>query len=176
MSRVNLNVMKHYMKVPGDVAEMGVNHGSSSFKMVRLAKEYNKRIWLFDSFRGMPHSNDPEDLVQYPKGRFSNNSADKVITLCGDYERFFVVMGWLPGVLNSFTLPFCFVYLDLDHYESTIKTLGVVWDFIVSGGAILCDDYFPSRTILATKAIDEFIERIGMRATRYSNQMLLEKQ
>jgi len=176
MGKVHEATMLKYVKIPGEIAECGVNHGTSSKIMVRVAKEYKRRIWFFDSFRGMPHSNVHSDLIQYPQGRFDSASADAVLKIVGGYSKANIVVGWLPQVLDGFTLRFSFVYLDLDHYEGTIQTLRMLWPMIVLGGAILCDDYYPKKRDLATQAVREFVDTTGnVKWQGIGNQMILEK-
>lgn len=175
MGRVNIDVMKRFMHLQGMVAELGVNRGSSSRLMIPVAEEYNKIIWLCDSFRGMPSSHNVDDLKQYPKGKFGNANPNDIMKL-SDYVRLRILVGWLPESIMAIKGKYCFVYLDLDHYEGTSHTLRVLWHKITMGGAILCDDYFPGKQILATKAIDEFIaECDDLKITQDGNQMLLEK-
>jgi hypothetical protein len=174
VGQVNIEIMRDFMHLRGDVAEMGVNHGSSSKIMIPVAEEHDKTIWLYDSFKGMPYSTEPTDLEQYPKGRFNGASADKIIK-AHDYKHLRVVAGWLPESMMNVAVRYCFVYLDLDHYEGTLATLRRLWHRIIIGGGILCDDYFPERSDrLATRAIDEFIsDTDDLETVVYKGQILL---
>lgn len=179
MGQVNQMVMQQFMHLRGDIAEMGVNRGSSSKGMITMAQVHKKVIWLYDSFKGMPSSHEPTDLEQYPQGRFGNASADAILDI-SDYKRLRVVAGWLPESMMNITVRYCFVYLDLDHYEGTIHTLKCLWHRIILGGGVLCDDWFPQRPkILATRAIKEFVasvEDLEMVEYPARNQVLLVKR
>ncbi len=177
MGKIHEETMRKYMQLPGEIAECGVNHGSSSKIMVRVAAEFQRRIWFFDSFRGMPHSSVKSDLLRYPQGRFDNASADAVLKIVGGYSKANIVVGWLPQALSGLELRFSFVFLDLDHYEGTIQTLRMLWPMILLGGAILCDDFFEDKRDLATQAVREFIDVTGnIKHVRVDeDQILLEK-
>lgn len=170
---VNLEIMKHCLYLGGDVLELGVHNGNSAELMAPLCKEHDKHLILVDSFEGMPKSPVDTDNFHYREGRFSNASVSKVRKKVGPDPE--IIQDWLPGVLVEERLagPFCFVYLDLDHFYSTSVCLGLLWP-IVTGG-ILCDDC-NGCGILADAAVKQFIQAHECDWEETGNQQILLKK
>ena len=163
-----IEIMKRFLHLPGNVAELGVHNGNTSIKMAGPVAEAGKILILIDSFEGMPDSYDKADREYYPEGKFKGNTEAKVRSRVGPDPV--IIKGWLPQVLTVVPGKLCFAYLDIDHYFSTGPTLELLW-MIVTGG-ILCDDCVnPKR--LAHKAVVEFSHG---KKTQIGKQILIEKE
>lgn len=162
--------MKGYLinlkKIPGDFGEFGVFKGTIFKELVPIAKYQNKVVYGFDSFSGMgePTEFDMVDGIQeYPKGKLDTKGCGKLVQELENmgYERhkdYFLWEGFIPESLQKVSnIQFSFGYVDLDHYKPTILALEWLWDRLSINGIVLCDDYFPNRGCLASKAIDEFL-------------------
>ncbi len=164
----NLNTLKD---VDGEFGEFGIYRGGTFRQLLPIAKNFNKKLHGFDSFRGLAepskYDQSPEGKTNYPKGKFNVKGPNKLIKELEaiNYEHkkdYFLWVGFIPG---TFLLPpkdliFSFCYIDLDHYEPTKETLQWVFERLSLNGIVLCDDYFPSRTKgSASKAIKDFLEK-----------------
>ncbi len=158
-------------RVPGDVAEIGLLGGDTFKQLLALARPAGKVCHGFDSFEGMaeptPEDSDAKGWCNYPKGKFAGHDCDLVAANVSDSGRyvmghaFRLYKGWVPDVLRQADpgLRFCFVYLDLDHYQPTLDALRWIWPRMAPGGCLLCDDYLEEIDRLATKAIKQWVSK-----------------
>ena len=82
-------------RVDGDVVEFGCYKGATSLFLSRLLRECDsdKKLWLYDSFQGLPEKSSADDSRL--GDNFRPGETDKS---AGPVE--------MPGVFRSFLLPF----------------------------------------------------------------------
>ena len=143
--------------IQGDIAECGVYLGGTARLISTIFS--NKKVFLFDSFCGFIK----DDTMQnaFRKGSFSDTSLEKVKEYLSDRNNCVFIPGWLPESAtpvkhNTFSL----VHLDMDYYESTIKSLEVFWPLIPVGGVIIFDDWDHPCCPGVTVSIKEFFANI----------------
>jgi len=146
--------------ISGDFVECGVWRGGAAFLMadlLRQAKARDRKVWLFDSFEGLPP---PEEIdgpvaVEYAKNTdkpfyFDNCSAllEEVRRSAAElglssYTEF--VKGWFDQTLpaNRDRIgPIAILRIDADWYSSVRCCLESLYDKVVDGGFIVLDDYY----------------------------------
>ena len=87
-------LLRQTLSVPGDVFECGVYKGGTAALLRALLEEAksSKKLYLFDTFEGMPETNPEEDL--HRNGDFSDTSFEAVQSFVGgEGERAFSKMG-----------------------------------------------------------------------------------
>ena len=150
--------------VPGAVAEIGVNEGALFHRLIRHAQGQNKEICAFDSFRGMgkPDINH-DDFVNYPKGKFDIGGVVEFIGILKKrydiYENEYLAFdGFIPECFNKCDIDlFSFIYIDLDHYQPTKKTIEWALFKLNVNGILGFDDYFDANTNGISPLIEKFI-------------------
>lgn len=168
-------------KVKGAFVECGVWKGGCAAIMgfvVERAKS-NRKVWLFDSFQGMPEPSkkDGVDKDGVPAKEYtSNRDSGRLVptNLCScsldDVEKIFfsilkidrknvvVRKGWFQETLPEAKKeigPIAILRLDSDWYESTKCCLENLYDNVIPGGYIIIDDYGFWEG--CKKAVDEFL-------------------
>jgi O-methyltransferase len=162
--------------VPGDFVECGVWRGGSSM-MVALtldALSERRRMWLYDTFDGMPT---PSPADRLWTGHSATSELDKATKAEGvgnvwayatldDVKENMGRTGYPPDLITYIagrvedTIPaqapdqIALLRLDTDWYESTRHELEHLWDRLVPGGVMILDDYGHWQG--ARKAVDEF--------------------
>ena len=146
-------------KVPGDTAECGVYHASSSYLICSFVARsvLPKSHHLFDSFEGLsvPVPQDgghwqPNDL------RVDFGQAARRLS---KFEGVHFYKGWIPNRFNEVAnRRFSFLHIDVDLYEPTRDSVAFFYPRMNSGGVIICDDYGSSVCPGATKAMDEYLQ------------------
>lgn len=159
-------------KLEGSIIEFGTYKGGTARFMASLT---DKIVFTLDTFEGLPYPSKRDKAHIYPKGG-----------LKADYhevQRFC----FMPNIvikkgLFSETMPqvmvslFCFAHIDADLYESTKEAIEWVWDKLVKGGMVLCDDYFDTSGG-AKKAIDEFLAGKKVKLIKgFMPQLLIVKE
>lgn len=168
-------------KLPGAIVECGVWRGGCAAVMAKVADtaKSNRKIWLFDSFEGMPSAT-KEDIGQDAKwlscGVMSEDltdltpvgtniaSVEEVKELLFNRlhlkeENVVIVKGWFQNTLPAYRDrigDIALLRIDGDWYQSTKACLETLYDNVVNNGYIIVDDYgfFPG----CKKAVDEFLQ------------------
>lgn len=137
----------------GPRIEFGVFRG----KTLQLMR-HSGLLMGVDSFEGMPQHTERDEKdgwIPYPKGRLAS-APPKVPGAT-------LVKGWVPDILKYLPVgPYAFAHLDMDQYDSTLAALEWLYPKMLSGGIIVCDDWFKDRDWLAGGAINLFAERVPM--------------
>jgi O-methyltransferase len=153
--------------LPGAVVECGVWKGGAAAVMGAVIKQfgYQRRMWLFDSFAGLPEPTVADGAAaraQYKKDRGLSSVEDVKIALrqlSVDQDLVSIVPGWFADTLPSSVdkiKQIALLRLDCDWYESTKTCLNNLYQLVVPGGYIVVDDY--GSWAGARKAVDEFLK------------------
>lgn len=151
-------LMQLVTHIEGDTAECGAFRGASSYLICRRIKGLSKRHHIFDSFEGLSEPR-PEDGTYWRKGDLA--SPEEIIRHnLGEFDFVDYYKGWIPDRFQEVAdRRFCFVHIDVDLYEPTLKSLEFFYERMSVGGIILCDDYGFKTCPGAKKAMDEFFEK-----------------
>ena len=131
----------------GCFVEVGVFQGGSACYLAEVAKEQDRKIYLYDTFEGIPYQG---KLDKHIVGDF-NETDYEVIKRLIPYAT--VVKGIFPQSMVAME-PIAFCHLDVDQYQSYMEAFEVLVPQMVPGGAMILDDY--DHLAGATAAADEF--------------------
>lgn len=167
----SFNLAKLTCDLNGDFVECGVAAGSQVAAMYRGCP--NKKIWLFDSFEGIPLAGE-HDTSQPGIGEFhhdvkSNLLISSGITVHGINEvrnnfkgwgvndsNFNYVIGWFENTVPVNSIgEIAVLRLDGDLYNSTKVCLEWLFPKVVKGGWVIIDDYGLDG---CRKATDEYFK------------------
>ena len=161
----------------GDVVELGCYRGNTSLLLERLLERQapEKRLWLYDSFEGLPSKTAADTSVAgeaFKPGELLVSNREVV-------ERFKkaglkvprIKKGWFENLVEE-DLPeqICFAFLDGDLYRSIKVSLQLVEGRVVNGGIIVVHDYNNPELPGVAKAVDEWLAthkkaRLNVRAS-----------
>ena len=131
----------------GDVFECGAGPGGLSLLMALLirARGLAKRVWVFDSFEGLPAPDRSVDreykagACAYPLERVRSLLRQHGVEDCIEIRK-----GWLSDTLPAIGKHrrFCFGHIDVDLYSSTRDAMHGLYDKLGDGCALVFDDYY----------------------------------
>jgi O-methyltransferase len=143
--------------VEGDVCEFGVANGRTSALIATTLVEGNsrKRLWLYDSFEGLPAPTGKDVLLNdifglgsaaAYKGQLSSPETEVLTELARvglPASQAELCKGWVENSLRDGRHPskVSFAFLDMDFYQATFDTLRMLVDCMPPGGAAVVDDY-----------------------------------
>jgi hypothetical protein len=172
------------LKVSGDICEFGVAQGATSRLLAaEIMPLQDRRLWLFDSFEGLPAPTSEDKLIhdifnlgsmeKYQGTMASPESKvlDKLGLIGFPLERTKIKKGWVKDTISIGDLPseIAFAYVDFDFYDPIKDALAFIDQHMPSGGRIVVDDYgFFSAG--AQLAVDQFV---AASAPRYSFELPL---
>jgi hypothetical protein len=155
--------------IAGDFVECGCALGGSAALIgLTLRQRATRRLWLFDTFEGLPAptSGDPDFEI-------ANLFTGTCVGTVDEVRSLFLQLGIEDGVqfvkgLFQETLPnaglsqIALLHVDGDWYESVKSCLDNLYDKVVPGGVIQFDDY--GYWAGARKAVDEFMQTRNIQA------------
>jgi len=144
--------------IQGDLVELGVYKGNSAAVLARLARRFDRRLYLFDTFTGF----DDRDLGNNPldsERPFTDTSLEAVQRLIGDHKVTYV-SGYFPDSARGMQLPekVAVLHLDCDLYGPTKQGLEHFYSRMAPGGIIVLHDYSSGYWPGVTQAADEFFD------------------
>ena len=158
IDRIGLVVsfLRSALSVPGDVGEFGVYRGHTAAAMDRALEQQSsdKRLYLFDSFSGMPEVTHPLDSA-WTKGDLAS-PVENIRELLKDSPRANIVAGYFSETLPKYPdLRFSFCHVDCDLYDSVKECITYIIPRLSPGGIIMFDDYGFRDTLGAKAAVEE---------------------
>ncbi len=147
--------------IKGDLAEVGVYKGETAKVIHNLLPD--RKLYLFDSFTGLPKQvirEDCDGTVRPQTVNFGSTSREEVSKFINGNKNIEIREGIFPETaydLNKNT--FAFVHLDADLYQSTLGGLNFFYPQLEPGGSILIHDYNHNWEGVK-KAVDEFEKTI----------------
>jgi O-methyltransferase len=133
-------------------------------RQLRLADDRTRRIWLADSFAGLPPPENRDDGWDLSSNGYLAVSAEQVRR---NFERFglwdervCLLEGWFKDTLPRAPVErLAILRLDGDLYHSTRDILENLYPRVSPGGFIIVDDYgsWPG----CRRAVTEYLTKIG---------------
>jgi O-methyltransferase len=154
--------------VSGDIVECGVWNGGSAALMAAACKDTqrgnasSRRIWLFDSFQGLPQPGERDGIEE--RKRFfrgwSRGHVDQVQrafqTVNVPLDDVTIEAGWFDQTLGETDIEsIAILHIDADWYDSVRIVLECLYDKVVAGGCIILDDYGKWKG--CTAALNDFL-------------------
>jgi len=151
---------------PGDIVECGVWNGGSAAIMglahIGSGKTRHRRIWLFDSFQGVPPATERDGPVErrsYFEGwnKGDVNKVKQVFTkLRVSLDDVEIIPGWFNDTLRTSRVEqIAILHIDADWYDSVKLVLDVFYDRVVPGGFVILNDYNTWEG--CNKALNDFL-------------------
>ena len=154
--------------ISGDLMECGVWQGGAGIFMRGLLKAYgntNKKVWLADSFDGLPPPEIKEDEGLFITKNEVPGIAVSLETVKQNFrtydlldEQVYFLKGWFKDSLkNAPVEQLSLLRLDGDLFESTMTALEDLYHKVTLGGFIIIDDY--GALVQCKAAVDQFREQ-----------------
>jgi hypothetical protein len=132
---------------PGDIVEVGVYKGGSAESLANVAREQNRRLFLFDTFTGMPFAGADDS---HKVGDFSDTS---YLAVQRGIPEAKIYPGIFPATMPKDIGPIAVAHVDCDQYQSVKDCCLTLGPKMVPGGVMVFDDY--DVLLGARKAVEE---------------------
>ncbi|MBB4091156.1 TylF/MycF/NovP-related O-methyltransferase [Salinibacter ruber] len=121
----------------GCMVEAGCYKGGSTSKLSILAKKACKKLYTFDSFKGIP-----DNQEKFSKGSYKGSTSEvkENVERYGEIECCKFVEGWFDETMPSFEKKISLAYLDVDLSTSTKCCIKNLWPLISEGGVLFSQD------------------------------------
>jgi len=172
-------IHKIFSSCDGDVAEFGVYGGESASRLYAVIVYYKKKLYLFDSFTGLPKLSKHDSPVVFYEHRFSDTSEAQVLRRLGtngSNGQIVIYKGMFSDTIHLIKdKRFCFINIDCDLYEGYKLILETLYDNLNVGGVFRLDDYREQHCDGATRAVDEFAARYGLNVELEQKDYYIQK-
>lgn len=146
--------------VPGDFVECGAWRGGASFLMAELLRQAgvrDRRVWMFDSFEGLPPPQeiDGEEALAYSRNtdspwyfdncRASDEEVRRVAEEMGLAPYTDIVKGWFEQTLPAYRDrigPIAILRIDGNWHASVRCCLDNLYDQVADGGFVIAHTYY----------------------------------
>lgn len=151
-------LLMNIINIDGNIAECGVYRGDSASVIDKLILDSNKKLYLLDTFEGMPKTNPDKDL--HRAGDFCDTSLEYVKNKLSKYSDINI---YLKGLFNKnfsnlIDERFSLVHIDCDIYSGVKECCEFFYNRLNKFGIMLFDDYGFYSCPGAKQAVDEFFE------------------
>jgi O-methyltransferase len=163
--------------ISGDVVEFGCYKGATSLFLARILKEYGtKRLYLYDSFEGLPPKVSQDNSRagdEFQAGELATTKRELVRTfaknnLLNINGGPIIVKSWFKNIRDD-QLPECinFAFFDGDFYESIRDSFDKTGKKFAAGATIIIDDYVNEHLPGAAAAADEWLMKNRVRVKHF---------
>jgi hypothetical protein len=144
--------------VEGNFAELGVYKGNTAVVLAHYAKEYDRKVFLYDTFSGF---NKKDVIAKDSKSSlklFDDASVSSVLETLDRLASYCkIIEGYFPNSLTKdCDVNYSVVSLDCDLYLPMKAGLEYFWPRLSQGGIILIHDYSGECWPGIKLAVDEF--------------------
>jgi len=154
------------LDVPGPIVECGCYKGGSTAKLSLLAEHTRRKLYVFDSFQGLPEPKDEKEAYVKQDGesgqkyRFQagqyRGTLDEVknnVAQFGNLDVCVFIPGFFSESLTAFGVEPAFVFIDVDLVSSARDCIRVLWPLLKPGG------YFFTHEAMYPSYIEGILDR-----------------
>ena len=160
-----LRLAERALSAAGDFVELGCYKGETSLLLARLLKAHSsdKRLWLYDSFAGLPEKTVEDASTageQFKAGELFVSKREVVEKFKRSGLPFPVIKkGFFEDLDPATDLPsnVAFAFCDGDLYGSIKTSLKLVVPKLTDDGIVVVHDYNNPELPGSSRAVDEFL-------------------
>lgn len=159
-----LELAQECLDISGDFVEMGCYKGDTSLLLAEIVKASEKKLWIYDSFEGLPEKKEVDKSVMGVLFR----GGELAVTKREVKQRFLRVnlpvpvikKAWFSELVeNDLPEQIAFAFLDGDFYESIKDSIKLVAPKMSDGGVMVVHDYTNPALPGVKRAVDEWMQK-----------------
>ena len=157
-----LELARECINREGDFVEFGCYRGDTALLVADILKGSPKRLWLYDSFEGLPEKSKLDESTlgeSFKKGELCVAKREvKKRFLRAGLKVPIIKKAWFQD-LTEMDLPskIAFAFLDGDFYESIRDSLKLIEDKMEKSGVIIIHDYLNLALPGVKRAVDDWL-------------------
>ena len=159
-----LELAQECLDISGDFVEMGCYKGDTSLLLAEIVKASEKKLWVYDSFEGLPEKKEVDKSVMGVLFR----GGELAVTKREVKQRFLranlpvpvIKKAWFSELVeNDLPEQIAFAFLDGDFYESIKDSIKLVAPKMSDGGVMVVHDYTNPALPGVKRAVDEWMQK-----------------
>jgi O-methyltransferase len=148
MARILSAILAIPPSVKGCIVEAGCYKGGSTAKLSLAAKLVNRKLFVFDSFAGLPVNTEPHkksmfgERIDFVQGRYAARleEVQANVRQFGAEEICAFVPGWFDDTMPRFDEPIAVAFTDVDLAASVRTCVRWLYPLLVPGGSLFSHD------------------------------------
>lgn len=138
-----LKILETPPDVAGAIVECGSWQGGSSANLSMICKLTNRKLIIFDSFEGLPESQEIDRQGFYETGDYcgSLETVQNNIKRFGEYDVCEFRKGWFENTLPDLNEPVLLAFIDVDLELSLETCVRYIWPNLTEQGYMFIDEY-----------------------------------
>ena len=174
-----IEIAREAVGLPGDYVELGCYRGDTSLLLAEILKGTDKRLWINDSFEGLPDKDEKDRSalgVLFRRGELAVTKREvKERFLRAGLKVPIIKKGWFKDLTdNDLPEKIALAFLDGDFYESVRDSLRLVEDRIVEGGVIIIHDYNNPALPGVAEAVNEWIKDKNIKIKQLKSMAIIK--
>ncbi len=173
-----IEIAKEQVGAPGDFVELGCYKGDTSLLLAEVLGDFDKKLWIYDSFEGLPEKSteDASVIGENFKG------GELFVTKREVKERFLraglpvpiIKKAWFKDLQDE-DLPekIAFAFLDGDFYDSIKDSLKLVESKMNSGAKMIIHDYNNEALPGVKKAVNEWLAGKNLKKEAFQSMLVI---
>ena len=158
-----LELAQECLDISGDFVEMGCYKGDTSLLLAEIVKASEKKLWIYDSFEGLPEKKEVDKSVMGVLFR----GGELAVTKREVKQRFLranlpvpvIKKAWFSDLtFKDMPEEISFSFLDGDFYESIKDSIKLVAPKMSDGGVMVVHDYTNPALPGVKRAVDEWMQ------------------
>jgi len=151
-------------KLEGDFVECGVHKGGFSravIEYINFNQIKDKKFYLLDTFEGLSEKYVSEEEKKHGVLNYAyEGNYEEVKQTFKRFENVVIIKGAVPDTLSQVKAEkICYLSIDMNCAAPEVAAADFFWDRLVSGAAIVLDDYGWAKHIVQKHAFDDFAKR-----------------
>ena len=177
-----LKYLSQTLDIEGDVVELGCYTGDTSIELAKAIKSTEKRLWLYDSFDGLPEKSDQDESAlgeDFKAGELGVSKSSLLRRFKSTGMRLPIIKkDWFSDLTpNDLPGKISFAFLDGDYYQSIRDSFRLIEDKMADDSIILIHDYQNDFTPGVRQAVDEWLRKNPTRKLRIEQTLaIIENQ
>jgi O-methyltransferase len=171
MNEIVSAVLAFPPSVGGCLVEAGCFKGGSTAKLSLIAKAIGRRLFVFDSFAGLPENDEKHDrsifgeAIDFGKGRYTGLLEEVRVNVqrFGALDVCEFVAGWFDDTMPHFREPVAVAFIDVDLASSTKTCIQYLYPLLVPGGCLFSHDGHLPLCLDAIRDDDFWTDVVGCR-------------
>lgn len=166
--------------LPGDIVEFGCYVGTTSVFMLEKLHRSERRLWLYDSFEGLPEkgTEDSSSAGEHFKAgelRATRKQLEHNLRRF-DSLSYIIKKAWFRDLtVDSIPRQIALAFLDGDYYQSIIDPLHLIWNNLVPGAVVIVDDYDNQALPGASRAVHTWAKAHNLDVRNEQGLALIKK-
>ena len=173
-----IEIAKEQVNALGGFVELGCYKGDTSLLLAEILKGSGKKLWIYDSFEGLPEKSTEDESVVGENFK----GGELFVTKREVKERFLraglpvpvIKKAWFYDLRDE-DLPekIAFAFLDGDFYDSIKDSLKLVEGKMSAGAKLIIHDYNNEALPGVKKAADEWLAKKDFKKEVYQSMLVV---